>query len=367
MSRRPPAQNGFSLIELMLALGLGAIVTAGIVQLFVQNNQTYALLNGQSRMQESAAYALDFIGRAVRSAGYIGCAPELDKLELALRGTWNDLYEFNILEPIEGYEGNAGGTWTPALTELPRTVGGADANVFVAGNGVPIDRVVPETDVLVMRRIAEPGARLVAAAQPAADPVVEAPGGDPGFGVDDIVLIADCQQASVFRVTGLTVAGDEATVAHAVDASASPFVNGSNRISGINEPYSREAVIGLIETQIFYIAPSAGVNNLGDTPNALWWKVGTNAPVELIQGVSDLQVRYGFDSDGDGRANQYVRRNALVDVDGDTFVTDEAVTLRVQLTVDSVDAVTEDFGGGGARVPLERDFTQTFYLRNRGI
>jgi type IV pilus assembly protein PilW len=367
MKHAERTQHGFSLIELMLALGLGAIVTAGIVQLFVQNNQTYALLNGQSRMQESAAYALDFIGRAIRTSGYIGCAPEQDKVELALRGTWNDLYEFNILEPIEGYEGNADGTWTPALTELPRTVGGADANVYVAGNGVPIDQVVPQTDVLVMRRIAEPGQRLLAAAQPTADPVVTAPGGDPGFGVDDIVLIADCQQASVFRVTGLTIAGTQATVAHAVDASASPFVNGSATISAINEPYSREAVIGLIETQIFYVAPSAGTNNLGNTPDSLWWKVGTNAPVELIQGVSDLQVRYGFDSDGDGRANQYVRRNGLADVDGDTFVTDEAVTLRVELTIDSVDAVTEDFGGGGARVPLERVFTQTFFLRNRGI
>jgi type IV pilus assembly protein PilW len=60
--------GGFSLIELMLALTLGAIVTFGIVQLFVGNNQTYTMLNGQSRMQEAARFAVDFVSRSARAA-----------------------------------------------------------------------------------------------------------------------------------------------------------------------------------------------------------------------------------------------------------------------------------------------------------
>ena len=58
------------LIELMLALALGIVVTAGIVTLFVGNNQTYTLLNGQSRMQENARFALDFIKEQSRSSGF---------------------------------------------------------------------------------------------------------------------------------------------------------------------------------------------------------------------------------------------------------------------------------------------------------
>ena len=61
-TKLPSKTRGFSLVELILALGLGVLVTAGIVQLFVGNNQTYNLLNGQSRLQESARYALDFVG-----------------------------------------------------------------------------------------------------------------------------------------------------------------------------------------------------------------------------------------------------------------------------------------------------------------
>ena len=48
---------------------VGVIVTAGIVQLFVSNDQTYTLLTGQARMQESARFALDFISRSARDAG----------------------------------------------------------------------------------------------------------------------------------------------------------------------------------------------------------------------------------------------------------------------------------------------------------
>ena len=82
---------GFSLIELMLALALGVVVTSGIVQLFVGNNQTYTLLTGQSRMQESARYALDFIARSARMSGYFGCDPENDKIYNSLNGVWSGL------------------------------------------------------------------------------------------------------------------------------------------------------------------------------------------------------------------------------------------------------------------------------------
>ena len=73
---------GFSLIEMLLALGLGLIVTAGVVQLFVGNNQTYSLLTGQSRLQESARYTMEFITQSARSSGYFGCDPDNDKVQL---------------------------------------------------------------------------------------------------------------------------------------------------------------------------------------------------------------------------------------------------------------------------------------------
>src|SRR4030095_537264 len=92
--------GGFSLIELMLALALGVVVTYGIVQLFVGNSQTNTMLNGQSRMQEAARFAVDFVSRSARAAGYLGCDPEPGKVYKTVNGAWNQLFEFDITPTI---------------------------------------------------------------------------------------------------------------------------------------------------------------------------------------------------------------------------------------------------------------------------
>ena len=74
-------QQGLSLVEVMIAITLGSVLTVGIVQLFVANSETHRLMMGQSRMQESARFAFDFMGRSLQRAGYRGCSrtvkPEL--------------------------------------------------------------------------------------------------------------------------------------------------------------------------------------------------------------------------------------------------------------------------------------------------
>ena len=155
--------QGFSLIELMLALALGVVVTAGIVTLFVGNNQTYTLLNGQSRMQENARFAVDFITRSARAAGYFGCDPEQGKIYKTLNGAWNQIFEFDITTPIQAYHGvnngNSVNDWTPSLTTLPR-VGSVVG--YIAANGVDVSRLRPQSDVLVLRHVQIPGARIAA-------------------------------------------------------------------------------------------------------------------------------------------------------------------------------------------------------------
>ncbi|MBT5724475.1 MAG: prepilin-type N-terminal cleavage/methylation domain-containing protein, partial [Gammaproteobacteria bacterium] len=61
-------QKGLSLVELMISLTVGSVITAGVVQLFSANSDTYGVMMGQSRMQESARFSLDFIGRDIYKA-----------------------------------------------------------------------------------------------------------------------------------------------------------------------------------------------------------------------------------------------------------------------------------------------------------
>jgi type IV pilus assembly protein PilW len=63
-------QRGLTLVEIMVALTLGLVLIAGLLQLFVGTRQSYRTQENLSRVQENGRYALEFISRAVRIAGY---------------------------------------------------------------------------------------------------------------------------------------------------------------------------------------------------------------------------------------------------------------------------------------------------------
>ncbi len=358
-------QRGFSLIELMLAMALGLVVVTGIVQLFVGNSQTYTLLNGQARLQENARFAFDFIARSSRSAGYFGCAPETDNIVKLLRGNWTLMPEFDITLPVQGYEGAGDGSWTPSANTLPRTSGGVSANLYVAGNGIDIADIQAGTDIVAIRSIEQPTRRLAAVLQPDGNAIVDAPGGDPGFGTDDIVLVSDCEQAAVFRITNLVAGATTATLQRDTGVTGNFYENAPiidsptgpipATLSFLGRSYGEEATVGRLQTSYFFIAPSSAQNNVGNTPLALWRKSGSAAPIELIQGVEDMQVLYGVDNsnaDNVTNASQYQAFDAVADPT-------RIVAMRVTLTVNSVDAVTDQ--GDGL---LRRSFTKTISVRN---
>lgn len=63
-------QKGLSLIELMIAMTLGLILTFGVVQIFLSSKQTYTVVTSQSETQENARVVKHFLGRGLRHAGY---------------------------------------------------------------------------------------------------------------------------------------------------------------------------------------------------------------------------------------------------------------------------------------------------------
>src|SRR5690606_31179128 len=68
-------QGGLSIIELMIALALGSVLTLGLVQIFSSNSQSFRLNDSSARVQESGRIAADILSRALRNAGFFGCFP----------------------------------------------------------------------------------------------------------------------------------------------------------------------------------------------------------------------------------------------------------------------------------------------------
>jgi type IV pilus assembly protein PilW len=356
-------QKGFSLVELMLAMALGLIVVTGIVQLFIGNSRSANVISGQARLQENARFAFEFISSAARRAGYYGCIRDEQTRVWGLVGNPAQLPEYNVDRSVGGFEGNGDGTWTPSAINLP---GGTPGNT---NQGGVIDGAALEdgTDIMVFRNLRQPTQRLVQTTQPLDEPVITAPNGNPGFGQDDIVMIADCEQSAVFRVTNINIAANEATLSHAPNfGGASPFFQNSAQVtppagpqvdftkSFLGRSYGTDSVVGEIESTFFFIAESTRPNNAGDMPLSLWQKRGPDGPVELIQGVEDMQVLYGVDTtltDGVSNPNRYVTADAIPD-------TRQVVAIRVSLAVNSIDRVTEN------NATLTRTFSKTILVRN---
>ena len=353
------SSRGFTMLELLIAAALGLVLIAAVVQLFAGSSRSNALVSGQARLQESARHAVALLSRSARGAGYLGCGGR-GQLVNGLNGDWRRIVEFDVSRPIEGLDGGTGG-WTPALDALPTR--GGTGRAF-AGNRIDPRRLRSGSDVVVFRRVEAPGwplaRRLSTAAGPAAsgsDHPLVAVDDEFALETDDFVVISDCRQSALFRVGKITTIGRAGMLDR--PAGSGPFGNRVDQLLSSNErPYGTDegpggAAVARVVTEIYFVARGAGANNRGDAVWSLWRKTGADRPVELVQGVDELQVLFGVDlSPGDGvdRLERYVPA---------TEIADAAVrAVHFVATVSSVDAVTAD-----QRI-LRRSFAWTVAVRN---
>ncbi|MBP6058799.1 MAG: PilW family protein [Nitrosomonas sp.] len=67
---RSKAQQGFTLVELMISMTLGLILLLIIGTAFVSSRQAFREQEDNARIQESGRFALEFIGRNIKQAGH---------------------------------------------------------------------------------------------------------------------------------------------------------------------------------------------------------------------------------------------------------------------------------------------------------
>lgn len=125
-------QRGLTLVELMVAMTIGLIITVVIANLFLGTKETYRTQDDLSRMQENLRFAFQVVGRTVRLAGY--------------RADWNRTVDQVFLgnAPIAGTNGTGAngsdiiivrfqgsGTGASSANCLPtNSCGGADGRVL---------------------------------------------------------------------------------------------------------------------------------------------------------------------------------------------------------------------------------------------
>jgi len=303
------AQKGLSIVELMIALTLGLILTAGLVQIFSGNQRTFVMAEASMRVQETGRMTTEFLGRAIRNADYWGCIPrgnvanKLDNTHPAYTAS-EDLFSFS--DGFMAYESN--GT-TPGLDKtdalILRGVGGA-GEVF-------IDGVMPNSSANLKVNTVD------------------------GIAKSDILLISDCIAGDIFQVTGLQT-GASPGINHNTGGAVVPG-NGKPRdgvdvvidnncpgsaANCLSKQYDETAQIYSPYYYRFYLSQDVSGRR------ALLRQDGAAAAQEIMDGVWDIQIQAGIDS---GLANGEVTQ--WVDVDSPTALSTaaaaEVVAVRMSI------------------------------------
>jgi len=275
--------RGFSLVELMVALTLGLIILSAVSMLFVSSKKTYTSQDRQARLQENSRFAMHFIIKDLRLTGYYGCVDEInpDTVNVTLNNPTG--FVNNVQIPLEGLN-NATVTWYPSgdTTLPPGILPGTDAVTVRsadASSSIYVDSEMPNSS-------AELKVNSVA-----------------GVSVGDIIMVSDCASADVMQLTNVQTASLH--LQHNA-GGASPPGNSTQKLSKAYSPSTdgQGTRVMKFTTKQYFIAMGASGNP------ALFRKDNNAAAVELVDGVENMQILYGKDTDGDKVPNIYLAAGA---------------------------------------------------------
>ncbi|MEH6542644.1 MAG: PilW family protein [Porticoccaceae bacterium] len=70
--RESSNQRGFSIIEFMIAVLLGIVLTSGVISVYIESKRNYSYDDEVARLQENGRYAINLVRNELTQAGYWG-------------------------------------------------------------------------------------------------------------------------------------------------------------------------------------------------------------------------------------------------------------------------------------------------------
>ena len=314
MTMRVRRQSGLSMVELMIALTLGAILLAGVVQLFVTTRRSYSSNTAVDQLQESARFALNFLGGAVRQAGYLGCSnsnsPNFGSIITGATGN----FDMDFTQGITGYAATSGGTvigpgtsYTMSAvpsssTAAPTYAADTDPNApametsLTSGpNSTYPYPALPGSDVLVIRET-DNNTMYLQSPFPAAGATqltVDLPSGVT-ISAGQLGIVTNCISGLSFQMSSVSTAPSGSTTVATVTYAKGSVPAPGNSTTGFGVAYAAGSRLVLPYTYTFYVGRGA------DGTPALYQQyfaasTSQRQYQELVSGVESMHVLYGID------------------------------------------------------------------------
>ncbi|HFA60254.1 MAG TPA: hypothetical protein ENJ83_06150 [Rhodospirillales bacterium] len=332
---------GLSLVELMVALAIGLLVVAGVVQVYLSAKQAYRATEALARVQEAGRFATTALVRDIRMAGYAGCpAPGSGAVTniVDLDGDGN---------PDPGYTLDASNA---IQIEDEAAGGGGGAGSVVAGTDTITLRFAAPQMVAVTSPMLNETAQVHVAANPYS------------WAAGDVLIITDCERADIFAATSVASGGGAVgvNIAHGANKNTQPR---------LSKAYSQQAFVLSFVTRKYFVGDTGRTDDAGQPIYALYRQDNGGTPVELVEGIQGMEISVALDTNGDGSAD--TRSDSPGGVSADQIVA-VTVNLWVRSLLDNVVESPRTFSLGAETVdPPDTDhrlhlvFSATAALRNR--
>jgi type IV pilus assembly protein PilW len=302
-------QVGLTLVELMIAMVISLVLLGGIHRIFVGSTTSYAVTDQLSRTQENGRFAMHILRSDLLGAGFMGCLQDVSAYSNVLNNP--SYFNFNFKQAIYGLEATVANTWVDDSVDpvVPTNTGAGDMGLVspVSGSDILVIRGVdPNTTIEVTQKMPIQSADIKLTA--GLYPLLDTSGGD-------VLLITDCEGASVFQTTSYTDSNGNTVHNTGVETPG-------NATKNLGHAYAEGSQVFFPQTRTYYI------RNNPDGEPALYEKIGSAGAEELVEGIENMQIRYGEDTDGDRAADVYRTAKTVADW-GDV------VSVRVGLLVRS--------------------------------
>lgn len=291
------SQRGLTIIELMIAMLLGIFLTAGIIQIFISAKQAYRLQENISRLQENGRFAMDFLTKGIRMAGFTGCASKVN-----LTNIIKDSEDFKALNAeLTGLDNIDISKSTHAVCKsVSSTPSGWDC---LAG-----------TDLISFQTSGSCGGKVTSINEQGTSAQLKiATPNDCNIEQGDALVISNCSSATAFAVSNKpkdeTVSGEQ-TITHGgnyncmitpglKECNSQPITCADDNWKLCSNYAPGDSEIFVAKSMSYFIrAGASGVPALYRVNPVKKDSTGKDdTPEELVEGIENMQILYGVDTD----------------------------------------------------------------------
>ncbi len=257
--------KGFTLVEIIISMGLGMVICAATLQAFLTAKQLLMAQQALARLQENARVASVLLGEYIESSGSLGCNAFGEDLSIHIAPNIDPkLFGLNHRARIIAVNDDIKKK-LPLSSQVRNRMKPDSSLLWILNtkkNTTLDSKITDKTDHLIVK-------------------------GHLKLKQGQIIVLSDCSHVDFLK----------ALKSEFNHNSKMTKIMISTQKHSFNKHYDNSAEVGVLSSKIVYVGNTARVNANGHPIDALYSTDLNGRTLELIEGVEFLQVFYGIKND----------------------------------------------------------------------